>query len=53
METAITTITVVAGVIFSIAVGVFVEEIIFGQIFRMFFAEPAVQRVRAWTRTSR
>jgi hypothetical protein len=43
-------VTVVAGLIFSIAVGILVEEVIFGEIFRLFFAEPAVARVRSWTK---
>jgi hypothetical protein len=50
MDTAITAVTVVAGLIFSIAVGILVEEVIFGEIFRLFFAEPAVARVRSWTK---
>ena len=50
MESAITALTVLAGITFSIAVGVVVEEVIFGEIFRLFFAEPAVARVRTWTR---
>jgi hypothetical protein len=48
MDTAITALTVVAGLVFSIAVGILVEEVIFGEIFRLFFSEPAVARVRAW-----
>jgi hypothetical protein len=50
MDTAITAVTVVAGLIFSVAVGIAVEEVIFGEIFRLFFAEPAVARVRSWTK---
>jgi hypothetical protein len=50
MDTAITAVTVVAGLIFSVAVGILVEEVIFGEIFRLFFAEPAVARVRSWTK---
>ena len=40
MQLVITFITVVAGLIFSVAVAVAVEEFIFGQIFKMFFASP-------------
>jgi hypothetical protein len=50
MASAITGLTVVAGITFSIAVGVLVEEVIFGEIVRLFFAEPAMARVRTWTR---
>jgi hypothetical protein len=52
METAITAVTVVAGLIFSVAIGIAVEEVIFGEIFRLFFAEPAIARVRSWTSAS-
>jgi hypothetical protein len=51
MDTAITAATVVAGLLFSVAVGILVEEVIFGEIFRLFFAEPAVARVRSWTKS--
>ena len=50
MDTAITAVTVLAGLIFSVAVGIAVEEVIFGEIIRLFFAEPAVARVRSWTK---
>ena len=40
MQALITFITVVGGLIFSVAVAVVVEEFIFGQIFRMFFTPP-------------
>jgi hypothetical protein len=40
MQLVITFITVVGGLIFSVAVAVVVEEFIFGQIFRMFFTPP-------------
>ena len=40
MQQLITFITVVGGLIFSIAVAVVAEEFIFGQIFRIFFAPP-------------
>ena len=52
MQLVITFITVVGGLIFSVAVAVVVEEFIFGQIFRMFFtppkASPAVPILARW-----
>lgn len=38
MHLLVTFITVVGGLIFSVAVAVVVEEFIFGQIFKLFFA---------------
>jgi hypothetical protein len=38
MQSAITFLTVVGGLVFSVAVAVVVEELIFGQVFRVFFA---------------
>jgi hypothetical protein len=38
MQMAITFIAVVAGMIFSLAVALLAEELIFGQVFRQFFA---------------
>jgi ABC-type enterobactin transport system permease subunit len=43
MQMAITFIAVVGGMIFSLAVALLTEELIFGQVFRLFFARPAVQ----------
>jgi hypothetical protein len=40
MQLVITFLTVVGGLLFSIAFAVVVEEFIFGQIFRIFFAPP-------------
>ena len=40
MQALVTFITVVGGLLFSVAVAVVVEEFIFGQIFKMFFAPP-------------
>ncbi len=40
MQALITFITVVGGLLFSIAIAVVVEEFIFGQIFKIFFAPP-------------
>jgi hypothetical protein len=45
MQFAITAIAVIAGMFFSLAVALLVEEVIFGQVFRLFFAARAV-RVR-------
>jgi len=38
MQMAITFIAVVAGLIFSLAVALLAEELIFGHVFRLFFA---------------
>ena len=44
MQMAITFIAVVAGMIFSLAVALLAEELIFGQVFRLFFASGKVAR---------
>ena len=41
MQLVITFIAVVAGLAFSIAVALVVEEFIFGQVFRVFFSRTA------------
>lgn len=46
MQLIITFMAVVAGLVFSVAVALLVEEMIFGQVFRMFFT-PQPVRVRA------
>ncbi len=51
MDTAITAVTVVAALIFSVAVGILVEEVIFGEICRLFFARPMIDRVEWWTKS--
>jgi len=38
MQMAITFLAVVGGLIFSLAIALLAEEIIFGQVFRLFFA---------------
>jgi len=38
MQMAITFMAVIAGMVFSLAVALLAEELIFGQIFRWFFA---------------
>lgn len=45
MQMAITFMAVVAGLVFSVAVALVVEEFIFGQVFRVFFT-PVPVRVR-------
>jgi hypothetical protein len=39
----ITFMAVVAGLIFSVAVALLAEELIFGQVFRMFFSQQSVR----------
>lgn len=46
MQMVITFMAVVAGLVFSVAVALVVEELIFGQVFRMFFT-PQPVRVKA------
>jgi len=48
MQLAITAIAVVAGMVFSVAIALLVEEFIFGEVFRLFFARQAV-RAKAGT----
>jgi len=43
MQFAITAIAVIAGMLFSLAVALLVEEFIFGEVFRVFFAARAVR----------
>ena len=47
MQLIITFMSVVAGLAFSIAVALVVEEWIFGQVFRVFFTHPAEAKVPA------
>ncbi len=42
MQEAITFLTVVAGLVFSISCALLVEELIFGGLFKVFFQAPAV-----------
>ena len=46
MQTLVTFITVVGGLLLSLAVAIAVEEFIFGQIFRFFFAAPEPSAAR-------
>jgi hypothetical protein len=43
MELAITAMTVVAGMVFSLAIALLVEELIFGKVFRLIAVRQAVQ----------
>jgi hypothetical protein len=42
MQLAITAIAVVAGMAFSLAIALLVEEFIFGEVFRLFFSGQAL-----------
>jgi len=46
MQLAITSLAVITGLVFSIAIAILVEEFIFGEVFRLFLAPQAVERVR-------
>jgi hypothetical protein len=43
MQLAITAIAVIAGMVFSLAIALLVEEFIFGEVFRLFFPRQEVQ----------
>jgi hypothetical protein len=43
MQVLITFMAVVAGLVFSVAVALVVEELIFGQVFRIFFTPQPVR----------
>jgi hypothetical protein len=43
MQVLMTLIAVVAGMIFSLAIGLFVEELIFGKVFCLIFARQAAR----------
>ena len=45
MQMVITFMAVVAGLIFSVAVAVLAEEVIFGQVFRLFFVQQPVRQM--------
>ena len=47
MQMAITFIAVIAGLVLSLAVAVLAEELIFGQVFRLFFAPGRLARQTA------
>ena len=44
---AITFMAVIGGMIFSLAVALLAEELIFGQVFRLFFAQSQLQAEKA------
>ena len=44
MQMAITFMAVFAGLVFSLAVALLAEELIFGQVFRLFFAPAKMAR---------
>ena len=46
MQLVITVIAATAGLVFSVAVALFVEELIFGKVFRLFFT-PQPQVVKS------
>ena len=43
MQLVITALAVIGGLIFSLAVALLAEELIFGEVFRLFFARQAVR----------
>jgi hypothetical protein len=43
MQLVITAIAVIAGMTFSLAIALLVEEFIFGEVFRLFFVRQAVR----------
>lgn len=43
MQVAITAIAVIAGMVFSLAIALLVEELIFGKVFRLVFARQAAR----------
>ncbi len=47
MQMAITFLAVVGGMFFSLAVALLAEEVIFGQVFRLFFAPVKLARQTA------
>jgi ABC-type enterobactin transport system permease subunit len=46
MQMAITFMAVVGGMVFSLAVALVAEELIFGQVFRLFFASGKLSQQR-------
>jgi hypothetical protein len=45
MQFIMTAIAVIAGLTFSFAIAILVEELIFGKVLRIFFAQPAAVKV--------
>ena len=46
MQLVITALAVLGGLLFSFAISLMVEELIFGKVFRIFFARPAAVPVK-------
>lgn len=44
MQMAVTFMAVIAGMVFSLAVALLAEELIFGQLFRLFFSRQAASK---------
>ena len=42
MQFVMTTLAVIAGMVFSLAIAVLAEELIFGKVFRLFLVPPRV-----------
>ena len=51
MQMAIAFLAVVGGMVFSLAVALLAEELIFGQVFRLFFAPGKLARQTAVMKT--
>ena len=47
MQFAITGLAVIAGMVLSLSISLLVEELIFGKVFRLFFAQPAVVPIKS------
>jgi hypothetical protein len=47
MQLLVTAMAVAAGLVFSFAIALLVEEFIFGKVFRLFFAQPAEVRMKS------
>jgi hypothetical protein len=47
MQLLITAMAVIAGMVFSFAIALLVEELIFGRVFRLIFAPPAQPPVKS------
>ena len=47
MQPLMTAMAIIAGLVFSFAISLLVEELIFGKVFRLLFAQQAVARVKA------
>jgi len=52
MQMAITFMAVVGGLIFSLAIALLAEELIFGQVFRLFFASQRLAPVKLARQTA-